>query len=511
MLSRFLIIFCLILLSFACKAEKDSSNDPAQLLLRFLVRNVTKSVIDPELPSNVSVAVPRSIRKTSDGSGFAVRNNLAPKDFNSLRSEGGTGVGILQDATTVISAILQDSKRDLILISSVYGRAKAAPGSCIPGGATNITISDEVIAEIIEGLKRIGLSDTEASADLVRLQNLGVAPRVGQSVPSPAIVYKPSSDKAYDHEVYFSFSDTISAPKTCPTNINEKNAFEKNLKWKNDKSQVFSSVQKTLRFLTVTVNIDASITYFTEAGKKDRTILVTKQTTKFSPTSSNEVSKRLTVEECLADTEENSDNCISLSYKARDRRSASLTIQTDVIGKTGNNGGLVNTKISPGLTAAGPKIEIDEYFNADGVVDWIEYYEDDGSGLELVNGFGTLDGVEYSFDKDNLFEEFVELIVDFGCVGSCIAESAPEDYSAEDYFVLAFDGEDPNEDEEFIWGYGYYFDDNTSGDYDDINEIYIEYWGEEEDVPSVRVWRWLYDEVEEKDYYILLDDTVSVF
>jgi alanine racemase len=44
------------------------------------------------------------------------------------------------------------------------------------------------ITEFKEGLKRLGLSDEEASAELERLQSAGVLPTVGQSLPSPAII-----------------------------------------------------------------------------------------------------------------------------------------------------------------------------------------------------------------------------------------------------------------------------------------------------------------------------------
>lgn len=515
---KLILLIAFLVINIACTSETDKSNEPAQLLSRLFARNLLytgnsgestssgQSIIDQDLPSNIAVAVPRSIRKTPPSTGFSIRNSTGQKNFQSLLSEGGTGVGILQDATTIISVILQDSKRDLLLITSVYPRAKASPGVCIPGGASNILVSDAMIQEILDGLKRNGLTDEEAITDLSRLQNLGVVPKLGESVPSPAIVYKKSVDKNYDHEVYYSFSETIATPKTCPSNIDSNDAFEKNLKWKDNKSQIFNSIRKTIRFLTVSVDLDASITYFTEAGKKDRAVLLTKQTTKLSSSSSNEITKRFTVEECTTDTEANTNNCISLSYRARDRKSSDLTIQTDVIGKTDNDGGQINTKIvQSGTGASGPKIEIDEYYNAEGVVNWIEYYEDD----VLTDGFGTLDGTVYSFDANSLFEGFVDLTIDFGCVGSCVAEAAPDDYSTEDFFVLAFEGEDPNQDIEFIWGYGYYFDDNSSGDYDDMVEIFIEYWGEEADVPNLRIWRWLTD-ANGNDSYVLLDDTVSV-
>jgi hypothetical protein len=478
-----------------------------QLLLRFLVRNLSGSAIDPELPSNVSVAVPRSIRKTSSGSGLSVREkSYQQKDLSTILADGNTGLGILQDGTTLIGLLLQDSKRDLVLISSVFQRAKAAPGTCIPGGAAKIEVSESGITEFKEGLKRLGLSDEEASADLERLQSAGVLPTVGQSIPSPAIMYKVPTEKSYKHEVNYSFSDSLETSKPCPANINANNAFEKTIRWSADKSQIFSSIQKTIRFLTVTITINASITYFTFPDKKDRAILATKQTTKIGASSSSEISKNLTVEECNAEESANSSNCISLSFKSKEKKSATQTIETTVIGKTDNEGGLVNTKITDTSLPAGD-IEMDEYYDTNGNIVWLDYYVN----YVYTSGFGVDNGNPYSFDPNNLFDGFVELVLDLGCISpSCIGENTPVDYSDIDFFVLAFNGDDPNTDDELIWGYGYYEDNiAASGGYNVQSEVEIIFYGDAEDVPYLSVWREKYD-INDELIYVLVDDTVSL-
>jgi hypothetical protein len=507
MFLRSATILLILLLSVGCKSKKDSSNDPFQLLLRFLVRNLNASGIDPELPSNVSVAVPRSIRKTSSGSSLSVKGkSFQQKDLSSLLADGNTGLGILQDGTTLIGLLLQDSKRDLVLLSSIFQRAKAAPGTCIPGGAAKIEVSELAITEFKEGLKRLGLSDEEASADLERLQSAGVLPTVGQSLPSPAIMYKVPSEKAYKHEVNFSFSESLEATKPCPANINATNAFEKTIRWNSDKSQIFSSIQKTIRFLTVSVTINASITYFTFPDKKDRAILATKQTTKIGASSSSEISKNLTVEECNAEESANSSNCISLSFKSKEKKSATQTIETTVIGKTDNEGGLVNTKITDTSLPAGD-IEMDEYYDTNGNIVWLDYYVN----YVYTSGFGVDNGNPYSFDPNNLFDGFVELVLDLGCISpSCIGENTPVDYSDIDFFVLAFNGDDPNTDDELIWGYGYYEDNiAASGGYNVQSEVEIIFYGDAEDVPYLSVWREKYD-INDELIYVLVDDTVSL-
>lgn len=509
-MNRKLIIYFIVFSTlFQCNLGKDKSNDPLELLARLLVRlSLNGSAINSELPSNVSVAVPRSIRKADAGLSFSIKQKNT-KDLNTLLSTGTTGIGILQEGSSIISNILQDSKRDLVLVSPVYSLAKASPGVCIPGGRSNTTIGQLAIDEMISGLIRLGLSQTEAEAQLISLQGQGVLPRIGQSIPTPAIVYFASTEKPYNHEIRFSFSDSISTPKECPANINSKTAFDKTIRWKDDKSQIFSFIQKNIKILNLTITVTGSLTYFTSSGKKDRSILNTKLVTNFGNNNTNEVTKTLTVEECNQETEANTSNCVSLNFKSREKKSSAITVDTNINGRTDNEGGRSITTIKETGTGAVDDIEIYESFDPDGTITWLEYYED---GV-YTDGFGTDDG-DYFFDENDLFDGFVELVLDIGCVpgginADCIGENAPVDFSDYDFFVIVYTGDDPNTDEDLILGYGEYEDFDLSADYNDQTEVEIVYFGEEEDVPFLEVWRLDFD-IDDNVIYVQLNDTLSI-
>ncbi|MCZ8239063.1 MAG: hypothetical protein O9346_02215 [Leptospiraceae bacterium] len=499
-----LIIFLLIFISFFhCNLGKDKSNDPLELLARLLVRlSLNGSAINPELPSNVSVPVPRSIRKADAGLALSSKQ-FSAKDFNNLISTNNTGIGILQEGSSVISKILQDSKRDLVLISPVYSIAKGSPGVCIPGGRARTEIGQAAIDEILEGLMRLGLSKEEAETELISLQGQGILPRIGQSIPTPAIVYRVSSERSYNHEVSFSFSDSITVPKTCPSNINSKTAFDKTIRWNNDKSQIFSFIQKSIKVLNIDITINASVTYFTSADKKDRSVLQTKLTTKQGSNNASEVSKTLTVEECSLETDENTNNCVSLNYKSKEKKSSTITVDTNINGRTDNEGGRAITTIQESGTGASTiDIEIYESFDPNGNITWIEYYE---NGV-FTNGFGTDDG-DYTFDENNLFDGFIELTLDLGCVpGNCIGDTTFDEY---DVFVIVYTGDDPTIDENII-GYGIFEDDGGMDGYTILDETFIVYYGDDIDNPSTELTVWRI-EIDGNDdiIYTEMDDTLS--
>lgn len=150
---------------------------------------------------------------------------------------GFTGQNFLTEGTGIVAEILRDSKKDLVLISGSYSIAKASPGVCIPGGTSTVRITQAMEDEFLEGIERLGLSAEEARGELVSLQNEGLLPFIGQAVPTPAMVYRNLSNNEYDIEVEYSFADALGTPQPCPAN----NKFQKSIKFKNDKSKVFSS------------------------------------------------------------------------------------------------------------------------------------------------------------------------------------------------------------------------------------------------------------------------------
>ncbi len=489
-----LLPFLIMFLIADCKTGKDKSNTFESLLIRFLIRNSGSSVINPELPSSLSVPVPRSIRKSPSASA-SVRSGFA-KDAEDVINGGDSGIAILQEGTSIVANILQESKRDLFLISGVYAAAKAKPGVCIPGGTSSVSIPPEAITEFEEGMQNLGLSADEAKAEVARLQQLGTLPTVGQSIPSPAIVYSSPSDPDFDHQVSFSFGETISASQGCPSN----NKFQKVIRWKADKSRIYSSVEKSLKIFNVSLEINGNITYIGGNGKKDKAILKTSQVSSFGQAGKSKGSTRFIMEQCSQDSDANAGNCTTLSYASTSEANGSK-LTSSVEGRTDDFGGYVKTKFKN--PAESQNYVIEEVYDPDGTITWLSV--DDGVSTYVYGDFDADLADLYGFGGDFDFEGEVKLdFPSYPPLGVGIGAGFT-DYDA---FVVVPAGEDPNDDEEVILGEGEYEDAN-SNNIVNSGEVYIEYWGEDTDVPNLKVWRMTFDPVTDDLLYVLLP-TASV-
>lgn len=498
-MKRFCLILILILSAFfGCSETKDKSNAADALLGRLLIRNQlanrsSTTAITSELPNNLAVPVPRSIRKPSTTSSSRSRQALlhfSTRGASAVYDNGITGLSFLQEGTSVVSEILQESKRDLILISSAYSQAKASPGVCIPGGTGATSITQAMIDELVSGMERLGLSNAEAKAEVANLQSEGVLPTVNQSVPSPAMKYTALTDGDYDVQIDFSFSDSIGSPLACPSN----NKFQKTIKFNADKSKIFSSSSKTLNVFGTSLEISASITYKSEVGKKDTALLNINKVTTTGRNNKTKSSTKFTFEECNKDSSANTGNCVTLSYTSTEEKDANK-ITTKVDGRTDDDGGYVITKYNdPSATEnADKEYTINETYDPSGNITYYKVTDNVGT----VYSFGTLDlgtygdyyATSYSFDG----EVFLDLVV--GNAASVGSSSATAPYDSYDEFVIYPDGIDPNDDPdlEYNLGYGYFQDDGGGNGYDVADEVYIEFYGTSEDLTGVKIWRSVYD------------------
>lgn len=468
-----LFLFITFLFLTCTLREKDTSNDPLALLSRFLIRRAFSSIINPELPSNLSVAIPRSIRKSSTGSasirGF--KRDLADE----VIANGTTGLSILQDTTTVISLVLQEAKRDLVLISGVYPIAKANPGTCYRGGTTSVEIGDDANAEMLNGLKSLGLDDLEAQSNLTILQTRGVLPSPGQSIPSPAIVYRVPTDKNFDNEVNLSVADSLTTPQNCPANT-QAGGFQKTIRWNNEKSRIFTSITKSLNVFSTTISITGSITYITEAGKKDKAILNIEQKSKVGRGTETTSTLKFTIQECDTETVNNSNNCSVLNLSSTTEDGSNNPIKTTIKGRTDDLGGYVKTTYD----TQNLNYTIEEYYNSNEEIVWLSIDDGSGSGPET---FGEIDpdlAALYNIG-DFSIENTVEIDVTWGV-------------NTEEFFVLIADGLDPNTNDDDILGYGEKIDGTIS----------VVYLGTEEDKSILKLWKLDYSSGDAE--YVLVSD-----
>ncbi|TGL61775.1 hypothetical protein EHQ58_03935 [Leptospira ognonensis] len=502
-MKRFCLILILIFFSFiGCSKSKDKSNAVDALLGRLLIRNqlasgssTTPSAIASELPTSLAVPVPRSIRKSSSSTRTTRKARLLQtRTFDETQLEdyytsGYSGQIDLQSGGDYVAEILQESKRDLILLSSAYAKAKATPGVCIPGGSGTVTVTQSMLDEMVDGLENLGLSNAEAKTELSSLQDEGVLPTLGQVVPSPAMLYKASTNPDYDVEISYSFSDSIASPVVCPTN----NKYQKLMKFKTDFSKIFSSSRKSLKSFGTTIDITASITNFSGTGKKDKTVLNFRRVLSSGKASKTITKTKFILEQCDADAANNSGNCVTLGYRNEDNYSGTK-YTTTVEGRTDDDGGYIRTGyLDPD---ANEYYFYEEAFNASRELDYYSmYFFDLADDSNDDNGeVGDFSNYDKYYETTYRFEDQVILKINSGGV------LGTGSFTGYDEFVIYPTGVDPNNDSigEYQLGEGLYVDEDDDAVIliadDDTSEVYIDFYGELSDFNAgLQVWRVTYD------------------
>ena len=496
-MKNFLLITILLFGLINC-SEKDTSNDPKNLFSRNFLRGLLySSIINSQLPSSLSVTIPRSIRKSSSVSASVSRNFTKTLNAGSAITSGTTGLSFLQSNTETISEILQESKRDLSLISSVYSKLTASPGVCFNGGTEYVSITSAYISEFKTGLQNLGLSESEAEIELKSLQDSGVLPTEGQRIPTPAAIYRVSTDTDYDHEVSFSFGENISSPQGCPSTTTSSN-FQKTIRWNESKTKVYSSIQKSLKIFSTSISISGSVTYITEAGKKDKSILSVKQTSKIGSAGTTSSTLKFILEECATESANNSNNCTTLSLNSVDESSTG-TVKTSILGRTDNLGGYVKSTY-----VDSNDYTIEESYDADNNITWLKFT----NGTNTPTIYGSPDSTfldDYGYGESYDFESTVDLQISLP--GAGIGQDTG--YESEDTFVLALNGENPNVSEDYIIGVGYYNDLDLSTT-PTSDEILITYYGSVEDSTNLKVWRIALNSTTGEFEYVQTSNVVSV-
>ncbi|MDZ4726305.1 MAG: hypothetical protein SH817_09110 [Leptospira sp.] len=516
-MNRLLILSLIISLTLiGCKNKKDDSNSIESLLGRFLIRNALlgsgASAINSELPSTLAVPIPRSIRKPATSTTSSVRkmgrSQSRAYDFDTLEAyynSGYSGQIDLQNGGEYIAEILQESKRDLILLSSAYSKAKATPGVCIPGGAGTVTITQSMVDEMVEGIENLGLSNSEAQAEISSLQLEGVLPSVGQAIPSPAMVYQTSTNPDYDVELSYSFSDSIASPVVCPAN----NRFSRILKFKSDFTKIFSSTRKIVRSFGTSLEINASITNFTGSDRKDKTVLNFRRVLATGKASKVISKTKFILEQCNADAANNAGNCVTLGYRNEENSNGSK-LTTNVQGRTDDDGGYIRTDYFD--ADANEYYVYEEAFNAQRELDYysLYYYDIADNSNDDSGEVGDFSNYDKYYETTYRFEDQVTLNVDAG--GTLGTGS----FTSYDEFVIYPSGADPNTDSigEYQLGEGLYVDEDDDATIliadDDTSEVYVDFYGDLSDFNAgLKLWRVTYNDDGYPVYTILNSTTLK--
>ncbi|HMV78798.1 MAG TPA: hypothetical protein PK453_03985 [Leptospiraceae bacterium] len=447
----------LLTADYCTTKEKDSGTD-AFLLARF-VKQMNKP---KQLPHQLSNSIPKSLKKSP----YAL--NLDVKASSITESVGYKN---LNEATEELSEILDMAQFEILLIEESLDKAKQSPGTCIAGGTSKITVTDEMLKEYISGLKRSGLSDTEASDELAILQNEGRIPKSGALIPSPAIIYTPLNSD-YSGEVSYSFSTNYTSEHGCPSGKNSK--FKKHMKFSSDFKKVEFGFYDYFTLFSKEIEFSGSIHLAYSASGK----AITHFNNSFS-VDGVKTSNVLALEECEKDSASDC-NIVKLVTELEHPELKALNSHNTTSGRVDDNGGYLETTYKYGFPEVTLKTK--EYFDAEGKLKG--YQEDTGGGYTTPYASLAMPSVipyatgNYSLDDLN--------------IGLTTAAELTDGES----FVIVLDGVDPNTDNAAILGEGI----KNTADTD------IEYWGAEAQISTADVWKTGYDSNNEP-YYILLSST----
>lgn len=546
------IPFLLILISlFLVNCQKESSDDALSILSRYALR--TNVYSSPEnssndssdfsvtgLPSKVSVNIPRSIRQSSSGSSSLLENrNIGnrleptspPIDMNNPDAKGYQAV---VESITKISALLSDSGFDRILIHHILEKAKQNPGVCLKGNEQQIEITEKMVATIKTSLEGLGLSAEEAAIELKALQDEGKAPKVGDLVPSPAIVYNDISQSNepqlndFQHEILYTTGTKVTDVASCPSDISNKNSFEKIMRYNEDFSKVFYSLSSSFNFLGLTVQTNATLTTKTSDTKNDRMVFTMKKSQTESGRTSMTIDKA-TMEECEKGFDEK--KCLKFQIKTEARLpkldesnvagKISADMKVKMEGRVDSEGGFLQAKVQTQFE----KFFVREHFDNSGSLFGLAFSQD-GVNYQSPPGFEidykSIDYITKGFSfSDQVYAMISPIAVPTGHVASStnsikyIGETdgdsntyGENDFHYFDMFIITRNGIDPNtvtDPFSVIIGHGEFIDGGIMGrnfpdGIVDKSDLIIEFNGDAKDLATAKLWRevWGWDSTNNK-------------
>ncbi|MCB1158485.1 MAG: hypothetical protein KDK45_13360, partial [Leptospiraceae bacterium] len=414
------IILLFLLFLGNCKNPENDSNSPASMYGRFLLRlGLTQTLANTSynvtaLPSQVTVSIPRSIRKSTTTLSSVLEPRIMRQTTETQLAKA-KGYQNLIDIVDKMYGLLGQTKLELILLNEVLQEAKNSPNTCFTGGTKSLKITQEMINSIKQSFMDYGLTSAQAETELLKQQESGKLPKLGESIPSPAVLYRSISETdtdtrlkkdyelGYRHIVQYYTSDKPSNTVTCPAS---DSGYNKVMKYDAAFQNIFYSVKADLEVPGLTIGIVASIALSkatsTDANSRDTMIfnMVTreKRGSKYTTT----IDKN-TITKCKQDA---NDSCIKIDsdtiQKDPSITSRDYDLKISVNGKINDSGGFILTEIhdvifgdkvvdaSGTTTTKVQKRYIKELFDSSGNLLGLEEGTD-GRTFKPVEGFAKID------------------------------------------------------------------------------------------------------------------------
>lgn len=449
MLIKKIILFVFILSFAYCNTEKGD-NSSSLLGLRLL----KVALATNRLPHKLSTNIPLSIKKPPVN--LNLSQQFEKRVASSVVSTGPEALGYLaiNEAISEMSQVVDVASFELIVIEKAIDLAKNEPGICIPGNTIQIHVTDEMIAELKAAIVRTGLSEVNAQLQLDILQEKGDIPKVGQTIPSPAIQYKSLSSGEYPNEVNYSFASNMAATHQCPSGKNPK--YKKHLRYTDDFKKLSFGYVDSIAFFSTTIEYEGTITLMSSAVSSKAMMAYT-NTFDINGTKTTDT---FFLENCDV---VNKDDCniVKLITDVKNSEDPTQDKSYEVHGRVDDKGGYVETIYkydSPVLTK-----KTKELFDAKGAIKG--YQEDTGSGY--ITPYASYPMTASSYNTGSFTLD--EIAIGMG------NSTGINDF---DSFAIVADGEDPNSDPSAVIGEGY----------KDPTKFELEYWGSEAQISTAKIW-----------------------
>ncbi|MEM7182412.1 MAG: hypothetical protein AAF518_15970 [Spirochaetota bacterium] len=485
---------------------KDSNNDLASILARFSIRNailsdgVTSSL--DNLPSDVTVSVPRSIRSSS--SSGTSNSVLASRTYSGvLKNARNTnnisaeGFQAINEAMGKLLGYAGETKYEFLLLDKLFAKAISSgqTGVCIPGDQ-KVPVSQDALDTIVSSFETLGLTTEEAKVELASRQSEQTLPTAGASVTTPAYkVNVLTNDPAgFDYEILYKQGATINDTSVCP---GSDSGFTKFLRFNKDKTLVQYSLRKSLEIPGLEITV-TPVLFLDKSGTKPKTVLTITLVRNQSGRKARVVEKT-TMQQCDVN-DENNTRCRRMSFSLEVKNppkpgsttvSGSYDFKTEVSGKLTNNGGFIKATIEDKSTGSSTKLYTKEVFDANQTLVAKQVSTDgrnwtDVLGTIDLNSLGTTLG-DTTFDNFSGFGIGEQVYLSFsGQVTGITADN--------EYVIVAGQSSPSTYSDPFsvIIGNFYAFDQDSSGTITS-NDLLLNYWGTAAQVSNLSLWQVTYD------------------
>lgn len=380
------------------------------------------------LPAQLSIPVP----KTLSAQTIATTTGLTNLNVTSCAASS-FGYEVVREIVANFRQVTKEAYREMMVVDGLIPKVRAdyPANTCVTGGTYSLVWTAAMRESIFSSMTDAGLSPALAESFVLELEQFEFIPKVGESVPSPAMQYQ-ANQNGYDHELRYAFSPY--GMKEVHTCDDVAGSYDSVLRWNQNRMRFQLGYSETFGSDTfsgiLTLNLDTKTMFFREAYDF----------------AGDRYTRNAGLSSCTGP------RCVLLNVTEMISIGASdESFRMD--GKADDNGGYVRTVYTYDDGASTDYYK--EYFGAGGAVLGMQESTDDIT-YTTVSGCESFDYDDEDYDSGSNVDVGLNVsAVATGCAGDC-------------QFVIVPGGVNPNSNPEAIIGAGGRINAN----------VFIDYWGE---------------------------------